>query len=327
MHDCFSVHSQVTMMRWLRSVLSRTRNKQIVNVWRTVIYSWAWNWWAAFWCWRWRVMRLHYKQSENRQTYSFQFSDIYDKVTSLWNCLLLTALLLNTWRCSYMNTCIMYASFAISSPVSHLWTTAYWSSLHHAIRIYVRSTNIEIEAKIVLKIMESDIFMIITCWRHLQHSHHALHHSSSFFSSGGPSATPKSWEPAQYVLIYLRCSPRHLCSADLKTNKLFLSQALLCIAHFISGFKKGQERLVMSGLGWLKGIPALRQILKICLYSQDPSEHAAARSVIWAFCAENPDGQSMLAATLIPSTDQDSGTTWFASSASALSNWHPIAQK
>ena len=63
----------------------------------------------------------------------------------------------------------------------------------------------------------------------------------------------------------------------------------------------------MSGLGWLKGIPALRQILRICLYSKDSSEHTAARSVIRAFCLQNLEGQSMLTSTLLPAADSNPG--------------------
>ena len=36
-------------------------------------------------------------------------------------------------------------------------------------------------------------------------------------------------------------------------------------------------------------------------------EHSAARSVIRAFCHGNADGQSMLAATLVPPADQSPG--------------------
>ena len=63
----------------------------------------------------------------------------------------------------------------------------------------------------------------------------------------------------------------------------------------------------MSGLGWLKGTPALRQVLRICLHTRDPPEHSAARSVIRAFCRGNAEGQAMLAATLVPVADQDPG--------------------
>lgn len=63
----------------------------------------------------------------------------------------------------------------------------------------------------------------------------------------------------------------------------------------------------MSGLGWLKGTPALRQVLRICLHSNTSAEHSAAKSVIRAFCRGNPEGQNMLAATLVPVADQDPG--------------------
>ena len=46
-------------------------------------------------------------------------------------------------------------------------------------------------------------------------------------------------------------------------------QALLCLAHLISQFPRGQEKLVMSGLGWMKGTPALRQVLRLCLHTRD----------------------------------------------------------
>ena len=63
----------------------------------------------------------------------------------------------------------------------------------------------------------------------------------------------------------------------------------------------------MSGLGWLRGTPALRQVLRICLHTREPAEHSAARSVIRAFCRGNTEGQGMLAATLVPVADQDPG--------------------
>ena len=84
-------------------------------------------------------------------------------------------------------------------------------------------------------------------------------------------------------------------------------QGLLCLAHLVADFAAGQERLVMSGLGWLKGTPALRQVLRICLRAKEPAEYAAAKSVIRAFCRGNIDGQNMLVATLLPIADQDPG--------------------
>ncbi len=51
---------------------------------------------------------------------------------------------------------------------------------------------------------------------------------------------------------------------------MILLQALLCLAHLISQFPRGQEKLVMSGLGWMQGTPALRQVLRICLHTRDP---------------------------------------------------------
>lgn len=74
-------------------------------------------------------------------------------------------------------------------------------------------------------------------------------------------------------------------------------KALFCLAALLAEHEAAQKKLVMSGLGWLEGTPALRQILRVCLHNEHSPERSAARAVIRAFCFKNLEGQAMLAAT------------------------------
>lgn len=92
-----------------------------------------------------------------------------------------------------------------------------------------------------------------------------------------------------------------MCSASSRgMNILFAMQALLCLAYLITDNLAGQKRLIMSGLGWLQGTPALRQVLRVCIHSSFVQERGASRAVLRAFCHGNPEGQAMLAGTFAP---------------------------
>lgn len=85
-------------------------------------------------------------------------------------------------------------------------------------------------------------------------------------------------------------------SCCLITKSSFV-QALLCLAHLVWEHTGGQRKLAMSGLGWLQGTPALRQLLRVSLYSESRPEVAASKAVLRAFCHCNPEGQAMLGAS------------------------------
>nr|GMC98179.1 golgin candidate 6 [Ipomoea batatas] len=77
--------------------------------------------------------------------------------------------------------------------------------------------------------------------------------------------------------------------------------ALQCIGDLIAGHPKNLEALATKVLGEEPQVePALNSVLRILLRTSSRQEFVAADYVFKSFCEENPDGQSMLASTLIP---------------------------
>ncbi|KDP46400.1 hypothetical protein JCGZ_10240 [Jatropha curcas] len=77
--------------------------------------------------------------------------------------------------------------------------------------------------------------------------------------------------------------------------------ALRCIGDLIAGHPKNLDALATKVLGEEPQVePALNSILRIILRTSSMQEFLAADHVFKSFCERNPDGQTMLASTLIP---------------------------
>ncbi|KAL6986295.1 Golgin candidate 6 [Sarracenia purpurea var. burkii] len=77
--------------------------------------------------------------------------------------------------------------------------------------------------------------------------------------------------------------------------------ALRCIGDLISGYPKNLDVLASKVLGEEPQVePALNSILRIILRTSSMQEFVAADYVFKCYCEKNPDGQTMLASTLIP---------------------------
>ena len=75
------------------------------------------------------------------------------------------------------------------------------------------------------------------------------------------------------------------------------------------GWEAAKEALMAAGVKDSHGsaLPALQALLRCALQGRYPDERATAQAVLRAFCSCNADGQSMLAATLVPVGDADDG--------------------
>ncbi|GFZ01349.1 golgin Putative 6 [Actinidia rufa] len=77
--------------------------------------------------------------------------------------------------------------------------------------------------------------------------------------------------------------------------------ALRCIGDLIANNPKNLDTLASKVLGEQPQVePALNSILRIILRTSSMQEFVAADYVFKSFCEKNPDGQTMLASTLIP---------------------------
>ncbi|XP_057511258.1 golgin candidate 6-like isoform X2 [Actinidia eriantha] len=77
--------------------------------------------------------------------------------------------------------------------------------------------------------------------------------------------------------------------------------ALRCIGDLIANTPKNLDTLASKVLGEQPQVePALNSILRIILRTSSMQEFVAADYVFKSFCEKNPDGQTMLASTLIP---------------------------
>ncbi|GFZ06706.1 golgin Putative 6 [Actinidia rufa] len=77
--------------------------------------------------------------------------------------------------------------------------------------------------------------------------------------------------------------------------------ALRCIGDMIANNPKNLDTLASKVLGDQPQVePALNSILRIILRTSSMQEFVAADYVFMSFCEKNPDGQTMLASTLIP---------------------------
>ncbi|XP_073285547.1 golgin candidate 6 [Primulina huaijiensis] len=77
--------------------------------------------------------------------------------------------------------------------------------------------------------------------------------------------------------------------------------ALRCIGDLVINHPKNRDALASKVLGEEPQVePALNSILRIILRTSSMQEFMAADSVFKSFCEKNPDGQTMLASTLIP---------------------------
>ncbi|CAL5442600.1 unnamed protein product [Camellia sinensis] len=78
-------------------------------------------------------------------------------------------------------------------------------------------------------------------------------------------------------------------------------QALRCIGNLIVSHPKNLDALASKVLGEEPQVePALNSVLRIILRTSSMQEFVAADYVFRCFCEKNPDGQTMLASTLIP---------------------------
>ncbi|KAG7558989.1 Uso1/p115-like vesicle tethering protein C-terminal [Arabidopsis thaliana x Arabidopsis arenosa] len=74
-----------------------------------------------------------------------------------------------------------------------------------------------------------------------------------------------------------------------------------CIGDLIDGHPKNRDILASKVLGEDRQVePALNSILRIILQTSNIQEFVAADYVFKTFCEKNPEGQTMLASTLIP---------------------------
>ncbi|XP_028076148.1 golgin candidate 6-like [Camellia sinensis] len=81
----------------------------------------------------------------------------------------------------------------------------------------------------------------------------------------------------------------------------YLYQALRCIGDLIANHTKNLDALASKVLREEPQVePALNSILRIILRTCNMLEFVAADYVFKCFCEKNPDGQAMLASTLIP---------------------------
>ncbi|XP_071918646.1 golgin candidate 6-like isoform X2 [Coffea arabica] len=77
--------------------------------------------------------------------------------------------------------------------------------------------------------------------------------------------------------------------------------ALQCIGDLIAGHPQNRDSLASKVLGEEPHVePALNSILRIILRTSSVQEFVSADYVFKSFCEKNPDGQTMLASTLIP---------------------------
>ncbi|KAI3453745.1 hypothetical protein Pfo_010408 [Paulownia fortunei] len=77
--------------------------------------------------------------------------------------------------------------------------------------------------------------------------------------------------------------------------------ALRCIGDLVANHPKNRDALASKVLGEEPHVePALNSILRIILRTSSMQEFIAADYVFKSFCEKNPDGQTMLASTLIP---------------------------
>ncbi|KAL3499310.1 hypothetical protein ACH5RR_038403 [Cinchona calisaya] len=77
--------------------------------------------------------------------------------------------------------------------------------------------------------------------------------------------------------------------------------ALQCIGDLIAGHPQNRDSLASKVLGEEPHVePALNSILRIILRTSSIQEFVSADYVFKNFCEKNPDGQAMLASTLIP---------------------------
>ncbi|KZV15363.1 golgin candidate 6 [Dorcoceras hygrometricum] len=77
--------------------------------------------------------------------------------------------------------------------------------------------------------------------------------------------------------------------------------ALRCIGDLVVNHPKNRDALASKVLGEEPQVePALNSILRIILRTSSMQEFFAADSVFKSFCEKNPEGQTMLASTLIP---------------------------
>eukprot|EP00884_Botryococcus_braunii_P007321 jgi/Botrbrau1/16590/Bobra.0068s0020.1 len=87
------------------------------------------------------------------------------------------------------------------------------------------------------------------------------------------------------------------------------AQALRCMGLVIAGVPSHAERLMAARVEGPRGaVPAVQVLLKVALDGREAPERAAADSVVRAFCSGNLEGQTMLAATLMPIGGPDEGT-------------------
>ncbi|KAH9623712.1 hypothetical protein KSS87_013426 [Heliosperma pusillum] len=99
---------------------------------------------------------------------------------------------------------------------------------------------------------------------------------------------------SQWTPIAIRCGFPHKSVA-------YLFQALRCIGDMIAQHPKNIDELASKVLGEEPQVePALNSILRIILRTSSIPEFLAADYVFKSFCEKNPDGQMMLASTLIP---------------------------
>ncbi|KAI3468701.1 hypothetical protein Pfo_025364 [Paulownia fortunei] len=77
--------------------------------------------------------------------------------------------------------------------------------------------------------------------------------------------------------------------------------ALQCIGDLVVNHPKNRDALASKVLGEEPDVePALNSILRIILQTSSVQEFVAADYVFKSYCEKNPDGQTMLASTLIP---------------------------
>jgi hypothetical protein len=91
--------------------------------------------------------------------------------------------------------------------------------------------------------------------------------------------------------------------------KGYEAQALRCMSLVIAGVPAHAERLMAARVEGPRGpVPAVQILLKVALDGREAAERAAADAVIRAFCSGNLEGQTTLAATLMPMGGLDAGT-------------------
>ncbi|KAF5834523.1 hypothetical protein DUNSADRAFT_8774 [Dunaliella salina] len=81
------------------------------------------------------------------------------------------------------------------------------------------------------------------------------------------------------------------------------AQSLSALGDLVIGNKGGQQKLGACAVAPKPGVPpvpVLQAALRVALHNPEPSKRAAAEHVVQAFCQGNPEGQVVLASTLMP---------------------------